>query len=380
MYASLDSGITLYDEEAEGRLPVCGLPRPDPASVPLDYEKVNGCVYIKKWSHEQAPSSLAMVCCHYGGYHALRKDATLRALRRMDEFEVKPAEAVFIELVCPGQQPCFSREDMSSWIQYVRVSGKERNDGIFQKEALWNIGARLTSADSILFLDGDCMPLEDTYFKDILDASGKGKCVHAAWHIIHEGQPEGHRDFYSFFADKRDVPKKCVRFPGMGYCLHRDDYERMGGFNPHSICGSGDAIFLWECLKSVNQPMTYAKRFHTLLMRPDRPQLIPVAVKGMTVQHNYHGMKTERGYVWSRYLVELFGDPRSYTHIDPSGLIAWNDPEFPLRYMLMKKDRMHTKAQLHALLCETFKERLDAIERRSLSGPFEGTYNTMEYN
>ena len=380
MYATLDNGIHLYDEEAPGRFPVCGLERPSPDSVPLDYEKMNGCVYVKRWSESPSSRRLAMICCHYGGLNELRRDATIRALERFDRLSRRPDESVFLELVCPGQEPCFSSGDFPGWMTYMRITGKDRNDGIFQKEAMWNLAARYTSAEYMLFLDGDCMPLEDTYVSDMLAAAGKGRCVHAAWHIIHEGQPEGQHDFYSFFASPADVPARCMRFPGMGYCLHRDDYERMGGFNPFSICGSGDAVFLWECLKSVNQPMTYAKRFHTLLIRHDRPQLVPVAVKGMTVQHNYHGPKTDRGYVWSRYLVELFGDPRAYTHLDSSGLIAWNDPEFPLRYMLMHKDRMHTKDELAAFIDSTMRSRLDAIEARSRSGSCNETYRTLDYN
>lgn len=308
----------------------------------------------------------AVISACFGGHSELRREATLRAVRAWEWQSSLPDDALILELVCPGQTPCFSRNDFPEWVQYVRIFGNERNRNLFQKEALWNIGAKLTNANKLLFLDGDCEPVNcRDYFKQVFGTCAPGNCVHAAWHIVHEGQQSGNRDYYSFFADSADVPKGAIRFPGMGYCITRHDYHAMDGFNPFSICGSGDAVFLWESLKSVHQPMTYAKRFHQSLIRPHQPQLEPVCLKGLTVQHNYHGPKSDRGYVWSRYAVELFGDPRAYCHIDSAGLLAWNDPEFPLKYFLMQKARMHTKEELYSLICEVVKTRLDEMETRS---------------
>lgn len=316
--------------------------------------------------------SNALISVHYGGYNESRKDATIRAVTEWDRQDYIPRDAIFIELICPSETPCFSKDDFPEWMRYIPIYGKERNRNLFQKEALWNLATKYTNAEKLFFLDADCMPVDcKDYFRQIFDACAEGKCVHAAWHIIHEGQrPENH-DYYSFFADESDVPKGCIRFPGMGYCITRKDFHAMDGFNPYSICGSGDAVFLWESLKSVKQQMTYAKRFHLSLIRQHQPQLEPVVIKNLTVQHNFHGMKTDRGYVWSRYAVEVFGDPKAYCHIDQGGLVAWNDPEFPLKYMVMQKSKMHTKQELYELICDTFKRRLDEIETRSKGNGYE---------
>lgn len=305
----------------------------------------------------------ALITCHYGGRSDLRRDATLRAVKAWEWQSYLPDDALFLELVCPGQEPCFSRADFPEWIQYIRICGKKRNANLFQKEALWNLGAKLTNAGKLLFLDGDCEPVNcRDYFKQVFEACAPGKCVHAAWHIIHEGQPDNCHDFWSIMATDTEAQGKPT-FPGMGYAITRQDYEAMDGFNPFSICGSGDMVFIWESLKCLNQKIPFARRFHTGLIRPNRPQLTPVAIPGLTVQHNFHGLKIDRGYTWSRYAVEVFGDPKAYCHIDSAGLLAWNDPTFPLKYIVMEKSRMHTKDELLSLICEVFKKRLDEQEQ-----------------
>ena len=326
----------------------------------------------------KSSSHTALITCHYGGYNELRRDATLRAVKAWEWQSSLPDDALFLELVCPGQEPCFSRADFPEWIQYIRIYGKERNRNLFQKEALWNLGAKLTNADKLLFLDGDCEPVNcRDYFKQVFDACAPGKCVHAAWHIIHEGQPENCHDFWSIMATDAEAQGNPT-FPGMGYAITRQDYEAMDGFNPFSICGSGDMVFIWESLKRLNQKIPFARRFHTGLIRPNRPQLTPVAIPGLTVQHNFHGLKSDRGYIWSRYAVEVFGDPRAYCHIDSAGLLAWNDPLFPLKYIVMEKGRMHTKEELLSLICEVFKKRLDEQEQCNKDKDYH--YDPIDFN
>ena len=124
--------------------------------------------------------------------------------------------------------------------------------------------------------------------------------------------------------------------------------------------------------------MKSAKRYHKSIIRVDQPLLEPFVVSGMTVQHNFHGQKTDRGYVWSRCAVELFGDPRSYCHIDPAGLVAWNDPDFILKDIAMEKKRMHTRDELYELVCEVVSRRLDVIEARNKDDGYR--YDRTECN
>ena len=305
----------------------------------------------------------AVISAHFGGYREDRGEATLRAVSAWDEQTTKPTEGIFLELVLPSEKPCFEASDLPQWLRYIRIYGKERNRNLFQKEALWNIAAKLTAAEKMLFIDADSQPVETTdYFSTIFNLTEKGKVVHACFHLLHEGQKPHNAEFYSVFAEKDKLPTGAKTFPGFGYALTRADYDNMDGFNPYSICGGGDATFICECVKSVKLGYWQAKRFQQGILRQGQPQLQPIAPYGITMRHNFHGLKEDRGYLWGREVVALFGLPQAYTHIDSVGLLAWNDPDFLLKEIMMEKARMHTKEELIDLIMEKVKGKLDRLE------------------
>ena len=342
---------------------------PEPADWVFDSE-LPECEYPDEI---KCDGRLALITAYYGGKDDVRRKAHMRALAEWDRQSVKPDEAVFMEMVLPGEEPAFSRNDMPSWISYFRIYGKERNRNLFQKEALWNLATKLTSAGKLFFLDGDCMPVGcDDYFGRMRDACVLGSCVHAAWHVKHEGQPPEYSDYYSCFADKSLLPENAKTCPGFGYCLTRNDFMKMDGFNPWEIFGSGDCLFLWENLPSnACTPMKFGKRMHSSLIRRGRPKLNPVAVRGLTIQHNFHRLKVDNVYQYGNYLIELFGSPKSYCHIDSAGLVAWNDQEFILKRMLSERMRMHSREELYGLVCDVFRERIDNMMVKDKSYEFD---------
>ena len=99
--------------------------------------------YVSEWPCDDR---LALITAYYGGMDNLRRGAHLRAIAEWDRQSVKPDEAVLMEMVLPGETPAFSKSDFPSWINYVRIYGKERNRSIFQKEAMWNLAAKMTKS------------------------------------------------------------------------------------------------------------------------------------------------------------------------------------------------------------------------------------------
>lgn len=308
----------------------------------------------------------ALVTCHYGGFNELRRRATLRALEDWEAQCRHPESAVFIELVCPGQEPCFSDRDMPSWLKYLRMRGRKRNDGLFQKEALWNIGARFVDGSRLLFIDSDCSPLGTCdYFGSVFDACVDGTVVHVAYRLVNEKlSPDGtDMIYYSAGIPEDRLPAGARTYPGLGYAITRHDYDLIDGFNTYSVTGAGDAVFISEIAGEYVCRGTLCCRYFNAIMRRLPVKLRLTAVPGTEARHNFHGTIAGRAYMYSRIIVDMFGDPRSYCHVDQSGLMAWNDPECMQARLFMKKSRMSSREDTLKLLCDTMASELGRIEK-----------------
>ena len=320
---------------------------------------------------------MALIVVHYGGDNHLRKKAIMSAIYDWDAQLEKPDEAIFLELVCPGETQCFKQELLPKWLRYICLYGKERNKSLFQKEAMWNMATRFTTASKLLFLDSDVSPIDTLhYFRDMKAAICRGKVIHACYKLIQEKYEDQYLgEMYSILA-KKEKPEGHYLFPGIGYGITREDFHRRDGFQPFSIPGSGDVIFCWETFPDIKLPMGSARRFHQSLIRRC-PKLDHDALD-VTMQHNFHGNKEDRAYVFSREAVLLFGLPQAYCHIDQSGLLAWTDPHFILKDIVMKKEKMHTVEELYNLVCSVVKARLQKQVKDQAKG--EGLFDPTDFN
>ena len=325
--------------------------------------------------------STAVITCSYGNVDDLKRSAVQRALDEWGSQDYAPSDGIFIELVLPGLEPMWEHSSLPSWMRYIKIYGKERNRNIFQKEALWNIATKMTDANKLCYLDNDVMPLDNKkYFKQLFDATVPGTVVHAGWKLVAEKEPVN-IERYSYMVDPKDKRfADKAKFPGLGYCLTREDYIARDGFNPMSIPGSGDAIFIWESCQSVTYPVYNARKYHQGITRKGLPQLKPYAVPGMVVQHNFHGPYSNRAYRWSREVMQLFGNPNAYCHLDSAGLVAWNDVDFLLKDILANKSRMPDKDSTYQYICEIIKKRLDIQDSNDKSNTIISRENTDKYN
>jgi len=76
--------------------------------------------------------------------------------------------------------------------------------------------------------------------------------------------------------------------------------------------------------------------------------------------------------------VLLFGLPQTYCHIDQSGLLAWTDPHFILKDIVMQKEKMHTAEELYNLICSVVKARIQKQVRDQAKG--EGLFDPTDFN
>lgn len=94
------------------------------------------------------------------GVNPLRKEATRKAVQHWMLQSHLPKEFLFIELGFDGVFT-FTQADFPEQIHYIRIDGTERNKYLFQKEHLWNIGAKMATHEKLMFIDSDVAPIDD---------------------------------------------------------------------------------------------------------------------------------------------------------------------------------------------------------------------------
>ena len=119
-----------------------------------------------------------------------------------------------LSLYVHGETQCFRQELFPKWLRYICIYGKERNKSLFQKEAMWNMAARFTTASKLLFLDSDVSPIDTLhYFRDMKAAICRGKVIHACYKLIQERYEDKYLgEMYSVLA-KREKPEGHYLFP-----------------------------------------------------------------------------------------------------------------------------------------------------------------------
>lgn len=98
-------------------------------------------------------------------YHSIELDHLRRiaALKSVGHWMAQshiPDEILFMELGFDGVFS-FSADDFPDEVTYIRIQGNEKNKYLFQKECLWNIGAKIAKNEKLMFIDSDIAPIDD---------------------------------------------------------------------------------------------------------------------------------------------------------------------------------------------------------------------------
>lgn len=314
---------------------------------------------------------LAVVAAVYGGQHELRRQGAITCFNELASQSHQAQHTLVLELLLPGQYPMLHPTDLPAWVEYRRIFGRKHNRFLFQKEALYNIAWRLLGdCDRFIFLDADFVFAAQDWLvrADALIVPGTAS---QPWSKMTENKAEDYnRSRYSLCTPPDAVAgadKSWTRCPGGCWGLHRSDLEDMDGFNVWGVTGSGDALFVWErmgCLGYANATEK-TRHFQSLIRRGLKP--LKSAFLPVPVTHIWHGSFASRSYYPSRRVLDIWGLPQSYLHVDSQGLLAWNDPECLLAYIISDKTRMSdptpgTCVQLIRYIAEAAQEQLERLD------------------
>lgn len=213
------------------------------------------------------------------------------------------AEVIVVQAVLSGQSPQPVPENFKSLVFSVDTAW-------FRKENLWNVGARASSGDKLIFLDSDVVYEDDDWVSKCNDALDK-------YHVIQPFSVAVWRDPNLNELQRKTSAAQTIRdgndyfggahHPGFGWGMTRQAFNATGGFHEDCITGEGDVAFALsfiddERIKRISRWLRSSTRFfgsrkYKAYRRHNYSLGLRVGIpEDVSVFHLWHGNISDRGY------------------------------------------------------------------------------------
>lgn len=256
--------------------------------------------------------------------------------------------AVLAQVVQPGQQPQPVPSGVASLVY-------ESADVMFYKENLWNLAARSTDADTLLFLDSDIVfrcpdVIEQTAALldrcDICQPFGT-----AVWHD-RDGRVINARRSSAFAISRGYEPSSKFYHPGFSWAMTRRAFDFLGGLYDCHPLGGGDIAFAysldlrWACV-DLRQRTPHDAHFAAspsygmYRMRAANLCLRVGCLEQVDVIHQWHGDAGDRQYCSRGTYLPLEAGQEYPLRYRDDGLLEWTDAaasEAVRRYFLSRRE------------------------------------------
>ena len=217
--------------------------------------------------------------------------------------ECVDAEVVVVQALLEGQpeQPVPKR--FKSLVFHVKTAW-------FRKENLWNVGARASAGDKLIFLDSDVVYEDSEWVLKCSDALDRYDVIQpfskAVWRDPEFAElqtkvsaAEVIRDGGNYYGG--------THHPGFGWGMTRNAFNQIGGFHEDCITGEGDVAFAVSLVKDeqVNaiarwlraSTRFFASKKYKAYRRHNSCLGLTVGVpENLSVFHLWHGNISDRGY------------------------------------------------------------------------------------
>lgn len=291
------------------------------------------------------------------GADQLRSAANTEGLRRQLRQDLY-ADVYLVELLLEGEESCFPA-DVLAEVTHVVVRGDDACRGLFQKEALLNVGWRRARAESsytyFLFVDADVFATDLAWWSSIRDRLRENPNRAVQGFRLVTDPADGAFDRASVAAlFLLDHQTDLLPNPGVAWGLHGTVLERGDGFNPLCIDCGGDSAFVTEYLNGPEEtydPWLLGFRWFGEVAR-DLPIRAIIDCVPVDLTHVAHGPAVDRNYQEVRYAIDGFPPIRDLVELGPDGLLRWRDPACPERRLLELRSEMRSRDDVDRLFSE----------------------------
>ncbi|MCA9776934.1 MAG: hypothetical protein KC800_09470 [Candidatus Eremiobacteraeota bacterium] len=279
------------------------------------------------------------------GDDELRLAAAEQALLEQSKQDLQ-ADHFLLELV-DSQTQSRLQTSLRDRFHYIAVEEQDRNQGLFQKEALYNLGWKRALATKryrfFIFTDADVYSADPAWFRKIrrrlLD--DPSRLVQGFRLVWDERDPDF--IFQSLGSlHTQDVSRDLNINPGLCWGLDARTLVRGGGFNPFCIEGGGDCLFVAEYLN--HREMAYELgllqwEWYARLIR-DLPYQARLDAVEVDLLHCFHGKFSERRAYETFQALSRLAPLETFVKIDETGLLAWKDPNCTERRLLRRRPEL----------------------------------------
>jgi len=307
------------------------------------------------------------------GQNKNRIASTKKVLSKLGE-QYLESKLFFVEMLFDDEESPYS-ECIEG--EHIIVRGAEKNKDIFQKEALWNIGAsHAKDCKYVIFCDSDIWSKDPFWFYKIRNKIKEDqRTVVQGANFSYDTEDDG-MNFQTMLASKLLVPVRGNRNPGLIYGMTREYYEDIGGFNPLFLVSCGDSGFINEVFRSRNYEK-FLRRFpffenNLRDIREAQPSVVDV-----DIIHEFHGKANTRNYVNVDFAINAFRtDLKDLIQLGDNKLVEWIDPECKERLICREGKNMKKREDVVRIFS---KHNMNHLPRRIIFNhiPFS-TYNIVE--
>ncbi len=301
--------------------------------IPMGDVSDSGCV---QWdsdkgvpTKQQSYDDVVVVMCIWGtnATHIKNARETIIALKKQSQ----KTHLILVEAIPPGTHSRFA--DMPIEQHVVLAALGASHEGIFQKEALWNMGAKMAPQRSkLIFMDADIVSRDiDWLYKIRNKLSFSENTIVQGFRYVHDDADPKLSSYGAVYSTLDNHTYPHIN-PGLCYGMSKYCFDVIGGFNTCAITTGGDVIFLTEILPENASAIEVRKWLSPIgLYEKFISQMRPMPVINseyvmVDILHLTHGTHDSREYGKKVIIPLQFKRPTRYiTHLDTSGLLCWND-------------------------------------------------------
>jgi hypothetical protein len=239
----------------------------------------------------------------------------------------------------------------------VRNDIYETESVLFHKENLWNITARKSAADKLLFIDSD------VYFsRGGVDTIAEMTAALDTYDVVQPFESAVWPDQNGLYTQVRKSagfavtrgfePVPAYYHPGFAWGLTRAAFDRLGGFYDRHPFGGGDVAFvysissLWVGSKipyylPIESQYWTSPSYRKYQTNGTRLDLKVSYLPGNNAIHRWHGTTEDRQYVTRGKYFQIESGTEYPMHYRDDGILEWDDPacsDHVRRYFKSRKE------------------------------------------